>query len=189
MKTQTQLVGKVAKASRTASMSRPHRGPIFEIGISTPDGEFVAGYSEKGLCRLDFPSRKARKIDAPAPVPASVRSWHALTKKALLTALAGKVVTESPPLDFSSGTTFQQSVWKGLTTIARGQTTSYGRLARKIGRPRAVRALGGACGANPIPVLVPCHRVLAANQGLGGFSGGLDWKRKLLAREGCDFKA
>lgn len=64
-----------------------------------------------------------------------------------------------------------------------GQTQSYGELAATIGNPKAVRAVGGACGANPIPVLVPCHRVLAANQRIGGFSSGLAWKRKLHALE------
>ena len=64
-----------------------------------------------------------------------------------------------------------------------GKTKSYGEVARAIGKPKAVRAVGGACGANPIPVLIPCHRVLAANRKLGGFSGGLNWKRKLLAQE------
>ena len=64
-----------------------------------------------------------------------------------------------------------------------GQTFSYGEVAKAIGRPKAVRAVGGACGANPIPVLIPCHRVLAAGGKIGGFSGGLDWKRTLLARE------
>jgi len=71
-----------------------------------------------------------------------------------------------------------------MTKIPLGKTGSYGELARAIGRPKAVRAVGGACGANPIPVLVPCHRVLAANHKLGGFSGGLDRKRELLKREG-----
>ena len=65
-----------------------------------------------------------------------------------------------------------------------GRTASYGDLARDIGRPKAFRAVGGACGANPIPVLIPCHRALAANGRLGGFSGGLEWKRTLLAAEG-----
>lgn len=68
--------------------------------------------------------------------------------------------------------------------IRAGRTQSYGEIAAEIGRPNAVRAVGGACGANPWPVLIPCHRVLAANRKLGGFSGGLDWKIKLLAREG-----
>jgi O-6-methylguanine DNA methyltransferase len=87
-------------------------------------------------------------------------------------------------LDLSSGTKFQQHVWNALRRIATGRTKSYAQVAALIDRPKAVRAVGGACGANPVPVLIPCHRVLAANQGLGGFSGGLDWKRKLLAREG-----
>ena len=60
-------------------------------------------------------------------------------------------------------------------------------MARAIGRPKATRAVGQACGANPIPVLIPCHRVLAANRKLGGFSGGLDWKEKLLAIEGAEW--
>jgi O-6-methylguanine DNA methyltransferase len=89
-----------------------------------------------------------------------------------------------PPLDVSVGTAFQQRVWSALRKIGCGQTQSYGEIAQAIGKPKAVRAVGGACGANPIPVLVPCHRVLAANRKLGGFSGGLNWKRTLLAREG-----
>jgi len=70
-----------------------------------------------------------------------------------------------------------------MTKIPFGQTTSYGELADVIGKPKAVRAVGGACGANPIPVLVPCHRVLGANNKIGGFSSGLDRKRELLKRE------
>lgn len=71
-----------------------------------------------------------------------------------------------------------------LLKINPGGTQSYGEIAKSIGKPKAVRAVGGACGANPIPLLVPCHRVLAANGKIGGFSGGLGWKEKLLAREG-----
>ena len=86
-----------------------------------------------------------------------------------------------------AGTEFQKSVWNALRKISFGKTKSYGEIARAIGKPKAVRAVGGACGANPVPVLVPCHRVLAANKKLGGFSGGLDWKRKLLALEKVEF--
>lgn len=71
-----------------------------------------------------------------------------------------------------------------MLKIPAGKTKSYGEIATAIKNPKAVRAVGGACGANPIPVLVPCHRILAANKKIGGFSGGLDWKRSLLAREG-----
>ena len=74
-----------------------------------------------------------------------------------------------------------------MLKISIGKTKSYGEIAAAIGNPKAVRAVGGACGANPVPVLVPCHRVLAANKKLGGFSGGLDWKRSLLKREGVKF--
>ena len=71
-----------------------------------------------------------------------------------------------------------------MLKLGPGETKSYGEIAEAIGKPKAVRAVGGACGANPIPVLVPCHRVLAANRKIGGFSGGLEWKRRLLEREG-----
>jgi methylated-DNA-[protein]-cysteine S-methyltransferase len=98
--------------------------------------------------------------------------------------LAGRALGALPPFDITAGTAFQQRVWSALRKIGCGQTQSYGEIARAIGKPKAVRAVGGACGANPIPVLVPCHRVLAANRKLGGFSGGLNWKRTLLAREG-----
>ena len=74
-----------------------------------------------------------------------------------------------------------------MLKLGPGETRSYGEIAEAIGKPKAVRAVGGACGANPIPVLVPCHRILAANQKIGGFSGGLKWKMKLLAREGVGF--
>ena len=106
-----------------------------------------------------------------------------MTGTALKYILAGRKPKSLPPLDLA-GTEFQKSVWSALRKISFGKTKSYGEIARAIGRPRAVRAVGGACGANPVPVLIPCHRVLAANNKLGGFSGGLDWKRSLLKREG-----
>jgi methylated-DNA-[protein]-cysteine S-methyltransferase len=81
------------------------------------------------------------------------------------------------------GTEFQRQVWAALRKIPAGGTMSYGELARKIGRPSAVRAVGAANGANPIPVVVPCHRVIGADASLTGFGGGLERKRRLLAHE------
>ena len=81
------------------------------------------------------------------------------------------------------GTPFQQEVWAELCRIPYGETISYGELARRVGRPRAPRAVGQANGRNPIPIIVPCHRVLASN-GIGGYGGGLTVKRALLAVEG-----
>jgi O-6-methylguanine DNA methyltransferase len=98
-------------------------------------------------------------------------------------ALAGRAPKILPPLDLSAGTAFQQRVWNQLVKIPRGETRSYGELAQAVRNPRAARAVGSACGANPIPVLIPCHRVLAKGKHLGGYSGGLEWKRKLLWRE------
>jgi O-6-methylguanine DNA methyltransferase len=116
-------------------------------------------------------------------IPAKMRAWHRATEAALENVLAGRKPKILPPLDLT-GTVFQKSVWRAMLKISLGKTKSYGEIAVAIGRPKAVRAVGGACGANPVPVLVPCHRVLAANSKLGGFSGGLDWKRSLLKREG-----
>lgn len=156
---------------------------MVRLSIPTVDGEFIAGYSETGLAEMSFPSNRATNVTNEAPAPAEVRAWHRLTSAAVKAILAGRAPEELPPFDLSRGTKFQQAVWIGMCRIKFGRTQSYGKLAAAIGNPKAVRAVGGACGANPIPVLVPCHRVLAAQQKLGGFSSGLDWKRKLLARE------
>ena len=93
-------------------------------------------------------------------------------------------------LDFLSpqGTNFQQAVWQQLRAIPYGQTTSYGEIAKKLGKPNAVRAVGGAVGRNPISILIPCHRVLGKNQALTGFGGGLPNKRFLLELENIPYK-
>ncbi len=186
---------------------------MAKLAIPTAEGFFTAHYSRQGLAKLDFPETESitdRKSSSPAkkssrPLlgeragvrasvpsisapPAEIRRWHKLTTAALNEILAGRQPRNLPPLDLSSGTKFQQSVWGALCRITSGRTLSYAEVAAKVGNPRATRAVGGACGANPIPVLVPCHRVLAAHQALGGFSSGLGWKRKLLAREGIPFR-
>ena len=159
---------------------------FFELPISTRDGQFTARYSEKGLAELDFPKVGSARCADQTPqrgVPTKIRLWYRTTETALKNILAGHKPKKLPPLNLA-GTEFQKSVWNALRKISTGKTKSYGEIARAIGRSKAVRAVGGACGANPVPVLVPCHRVLAANKKLGGYSGGLDWKRDLLVREG-----
>jgi len=86
--------------------------------------------------------------------------------------------------EIPEGTDVQRAVWKELENIPRGQTRTYGEIARLIGKPRAARAVGSACGANPAPLFIPCHRAVAANGGLGGFGAGLPWKVLLLKTEG-----
>ena len=92
------------------------------------------------------------------------------------------LIREFPTIGTPDGTDFQKSVWRELKKIPRGQTRTYGEIAAAIGKPKAVRAVGSACGANPLPVFIPCHRVVAKN-GLGGFGSGLPWKVLLLTME------
>ena len=165
--------------------------PLVELPVKTDDGEFLARYSKNGLAELDFP--KVGRADLLASQatrqrrPTKILGWHKLTSEALKKTLAGRDAKELPPLDWNGKTEFQKSVWREMLKIPAGKTKSYGEIAAALGNPKAVRAVGGACGANPIPVLVPCHRILAANKKIGGFSGGLERKRDLLAREGVDF--
>jgi len=173
------------------------KNQFVELSLATRDGQFSARYSEKGLAELDFPNAKAfvapkrsrggRAVKTYG-IPAPIRAWHRTTKAALNRILAGRAARNVPPFDLSGGTEFQQAVWRELRKISSGKTRSYGDIAQAIGKPKAVRAVGGACGANPIPVLIPCHRVLAAHRKIGGFGGGLDWKRRLLAREGIPLR-
>ena len=163
---------------------------LVTLPVATADGVFIAHYSDRGLAGLDFPvqgsDRNARVLSGNVKVSAQVIRWHRLASQALKAALAGSKARDLPPLDWTDGTDFQQAVWREMLKLAPGETISYGGIATALGKPKASRAVGRACGANPLPVLVPCHRVLAANLKLGGFSGGLDWKRTLLGREGME---
>lgn len=165
---------------------------LAELTVSTEAGLFRVRYSVAGLSEVEFPKEEN---DAQLPAAATpsvaepVKSWHEKTARALHDILAGREAKDFPPFDLSIGTEFQKRVWHVLRKIEMGQTRSYAEVAEMIGNPKAVRAVGGACGANPIPVLIPCHRVLAARHKLGGFSGGLNWKRILLEREGVLFSS
>ena len=163
------------------------------IPIALPEGVFLARFTGRGLARLDWPEEKKRKAESgkrkpalpdAAGVPAELQRWLQQTRAALKMVLAGKAPRDLPPLDLAAGTSFQQQVWRCLGKIPPGQTRTYAELAVVIGRPRAARAVGNACGANPIPLLIPCHRVVPSGGGLGGFSGPIEWKRSLLEREG-----
>ena len=98
--------------------------------------------------------------------------------------LAGEPVEWKVPIELAGGTDFQRAVWRELQKIPYGRTVSYGEIAVRLGKPGAMRAVGGANGANPLPIIIPCHRVVAASGGLGGYGGGLDVKRALLRLEG-----
>lgn len=165
------------------------KSAFTELPVPTSDGIFLARYSEVGLAELEFPGRSkpsaaGRRAVSGGQIPLVVLRWHRLTTRAVQAVLAGRSAGALPPLDWCGKTDFQKSVWRQILKISAGRTKSYRELAVALKNPLAARAVGGACGANPIPVLVPCHRVLAANQKIGGFSGGLAWKKLLLQREG-----
>ena len=102
---------------------------------------------------------------------------------------AGHRTTFDLPLDLSTGTDFQQSVWRALLSIPTGTTSSYGAMSVMLGNPKAVRAVGGAIGRNPLSIIVPCHRVLGSDGTLTGYAGGLARKTALLQLEGAAFHA
>ena len=167
---------------------------LVTLPALTRDGVFLARYSETGLAELEFPKPnpgkpfQLRALDGASRrlLPGDIRQWHRITTAALKSVLAGRAAKSLPPLDWTGKTEFQQAVWREMLKLGPGKTKSYGDIARAIGKPKAVRAVGGACGANPIPVLVPCHRILAANKLIGGFSGGIERKRAMLKREGIE---
>ncbi|HJO54544.1 MAG TPA: methylated-DNA--[protein]-cysteine S-methyltransferase [Verrucomicrobiota bacterium] len=154
--------------------------------IATRHGTFVAQFNDIGLCRLDFPGKARGPKPAQKPTGLGKR-WLAATAAALESLLLGRAPSRLPPLDLSAGTGFQQTVWAELLNILPGQTRSYGEIAERLAKPGAARAVGSACGANPIPVIIPCHRVLAAHRRIGGFSVGPGWKQRLLHIEQAEF--
>lgn len=142
-----------------------------------PAGRLLAGYTRQGeLCRLTFLNGKHK---AASVLKAWRKEWPA-TRFTQSPKPLRKLKADGPVL--LVGTDFQHRVWAALLDIPAGQTVTYGELAARIGKPKAARAVGTALGANPVPLLVPCHRVLASN-GLGGYTGGLDVKKRLLAAE------
>ncbi len=157
--------------------------PRCVLPIHTPHGVFLAHYSAEGLTDLDFPSSRTESAPPAQNVSDEAASWHKRTSATVTAILAGNPPDKLPPLA-PEGTSFQQDVWREMRRIPVGKTLGYGEIAAVIGKPRGAQAVGQACGANPIPLLIPCHRVLASGGRLGGFSGGLDWKRRLLAAEG-----
>lgn len=117
-------------------------------------------------------------IDAPPEEKKRIDAW-------MKTYASGTPPTVELTFDLQALSNFTQWVLLSLNDIPFGQTISYGELARRVGSPRAARAVGSGCGRNPVPLLLPCHRVIASGGGIGGFGLGLDIKRQLLAFEGA----
>jgi methylated-DNA-[protein]-cysteine S-methyltransferase len=145
--------------------------------LETPVGTLRLVASEAGLCEVCFEGEptSADAVDGDSPVLAEA-------ERQLREYFAGTRTTFTVPLDLV-GTEFQLDAWRGLATIPYGETVSYAEQARRLGRPRAVRAIGAANGRNPVPIVLPCHRVIGSGGSLTGFGGGLHVKRALLDHE------
>lgn len=153
---------------------------LFTAPLETPLGTFMGAVDAAGaVVAIDFErdGRIARLADTRTD-----QARLAPLARALARYFAGELRAFELPLA-AVGTPFQKRVWDELVRIPYGTTIGYAELARRIGAPRAVRAVGGANGANPIPILVPCHRVIGADGTLTGFAGGLERKRALLELE------
>lgn len=149
--------------------------------MPSPLGEIQIAASSQGIVRLALPSQAdIRPFD---PSWERDDSVAAAAQRQLREYFAGTRKTFDVALDMA-GTDFQQTVWQALQTVPWGVTKTYGQLAQQINRPKAVRALGAANGANPVPIIVPCHRIIGANGKLTGYFGGESIKAYLLTLEG-----
>ena len=157
----------------------------------TPLGTMMIAATDRGLCSLQFGESeaelRARLVEEyPAarlsPMPPERKGQFAGWMRALSKYLAGSSTTLDLPLDVR-GTAFQMKVWSYLQRIPYGEVQSYSEVAAGIGRPRAVRAVGSACARNEVALVIPCHRVIRGDGGLGGYRWGLHRKRTLIERE------
>ncbi len=156
---------------------------VWFLRMASPVGPLMLAASEKGLRFLQF---DRAELPQPAPGEVWVESRAALRPytRQLRAYFRGELREFSCSLDLQ-GTRFQKQCWKALCSIPYGTTCSYADLARKVGRPRAFRAVGQANHRNPVAIIVPCHRVVGSGGSLTGYGGGLHIKEKLLRLEGA----
>ncbi len=158
----------------------------------TPVGQAILVTDDQGRLRVldfgDYEDRMVRLLTrAYGPVSLATGTAPSDIRQALEAYFAGEFSSLAGICWATGGTDFQRTVWQALTTIPPGETLSYGALAARIGRPKAVRAVGLANGANPVAIVVPCHRVIGSDGALTGYGGGLPRKQWLLTHEGAAF--
>ncbi|MBF0526134.1 MAG: methylated-DNA--[protein]-cysteine S-methyltransferase [Deltaproteobacteria bacterium] len=162
---------------------------IYYSTLDTPIGRIFIGSTDQGVCEIsldasgwdDFTDKLHKSSGAPAIHPAGPR--HDDVRRQLSEYFSRQRRVFEIALDVT-GTAFQKRVWRALTTIPYGETWSYRQVAAVCGQPQAFRAVGQANRVNPVPIVVPCHRVIGANGTLTGYAGGLEIKKALLALEG-----
>ncbi len=162
-------------------------GELRYVTFNTEAGWLGILSSTKGLLRIILPQRSAQEAcqllgDSVNQATWSPRQFDDLTGR-LMIYFSGHRVTFPDELDLSGATAFQREVWEVTRLIPYGETRSYAWVAEQIRKPQAVRAVGQALGRNPLPIIIPCHRVIASDGKLGGFSDGVEMKRHLLGLE------
>jgi len=157
---------------------------LYYSQMKSPIGQLWVAVSNKGLVMIEFEGREFPpvKFDQDVNWVVSDEKTATVTKQ-LQQYFDGHRTEFTLPLDFHAGTEFQRQCWDLVAKIPYGETRSYQDLAKELKRPNASRAVGGANGSNPIPIVVPCHRVINSDGHLGGYGGGLDRKEQLLALE------
>jgi methylated-DNA-[protein]-cysteine S-methyltransferase len=150
----------------------------------SPIGRLRLVASDAGLAAILWESTDPESLSLSLDDESPTHPVLAEATRQLAEYFAGTRKAFDLPLDFA-GTDFQQKVWRALLTIPFGETRSYAQIAKQIGHPSAVRAVGAANGRNPIPIIAPCHRVIGSNGDLTGFGGGLPTKEHLLTHEGA----
>lgn len=179
-------------ASRLGMAARDYRAKGEGVAIAYTTfasdlGVVLVAATGRGLCsvKLGDDPLELRRLLAEEFEKAELREDAGALKevrRTVLAFIAGEANLARVPVDIR-GTVFQRKVWEQLRRIPRGETRSYQQIAGAIGSPRAVRAVGSACGANPVALVIPCHRALRADGGLGGYAWGVERKRRLLAIE------
>lgn len=154
----------------------------FTNTIASPVAALTLIASDAGLSAVLWENDDPKRVRVGDLIDAPQHPILVQAERELREYFAGERRSFSVPLD-ASGTAFQKKAWAVLLTIPYGETRSYGQLAAQVGNPKASRAVGAANGRNPISIIVPCHRAIAADGALTGFAGGLDAKRHLLALE------
>lgn len=154
----------------------------FVKEVDSPVGTLKLVASDTGLAAILWPNDDPARVRLGAPIEDDAHPVLLEAERQLREYFEGHRKTFDLKLDFN-GTEFQRKVWSALLTIPYGETRSYAQIARQIGRPDAVRAVGAANGKNPISIVAPCHRVIGSSGQLTGFAGGLEAKAFLLAHE------
>lgn len=156
--------------------------------FETPWGWMAIAFSELGLVRttLPCPSKEEaiREIIVLWPQASPVEEAFGELKEQFARYFRGERVEFNFPLDLRAGTIFQKRVWEAVKNIPWGQTRTYGEVAAMVGKPGGARAVGQALARNPLPIIIPCHRIIGSDGSLKGFGGGVELKRKLLKLEG-----